>query len=892
MPNQVEIRITSSYDGTGVQQGTESLEKYERTVQRLKEQERQRTLIEPFRSRLRPQDIAVARGGTLSPEHIEALRKLGINPDMIAPLQQAAAGIPQTTQAPSPGSTPTPPPGRATSGAGGTAGTGGFEIPGLFNPRMLLGMGLFSAIRGMPIAEQEAALRYQVAAPGVRPRDQSVDEFGTAVSEAGRAMSFSRQETLAAAAAYNKLAGTVGRQLVPEMEQLTQVSRYHRMELSQGAEFFGSMRRLTRADDPNALRMIASTVRTTMESAGPHRRDELRDAVMALTERAARGRIEAMDPETMAALGVMMTRMHGSGLPGLEGKRGGDALSSFLGGIGLSGQDPTDVSRWAVASGQTGTLQGNPFAVIGRHREQLERIKRGDLGQEDDRQALWNAIQYGRRIGGPEEVGQREGVRRVLQETGVSGDQLKALMATAFKGTFQDFNAEIQQRMQQQKALGPEAEQAKAMHLANQEARRHITDALGQLGTYATEIRNVALEKVSGMAGGGRSGDMAALALSTLAQGGMYYAGYSTLSRMGLFGSRGRRGIFGRGGRMFGRGAMPRMRWGGSGAERFLRGGRSRSGASVRGIMARRFYRTRIAPYGRAASGVGAFGAFMGQGYLESMAREREGVEAARYQLGARVAGIGGWAMAGGAVAGPYGALAAGGAALAFGQGSGEWDIRRDAGKATMRNLAEKGQQQPWLWGYGKGTAEDIVGAGFGKTMLDLAGYGFGSRIADRLTYGDWRKRADISGKELQQSEDKLGRLRGDPAAFALMREMYGDKYQEALNAYQLRRGDKVSPAAAFQEARETMEREHGVTLTDEQSAKARGMLTQRAASGQSRAGDGRLDVNVNVNFNGAGDLATLAKGIGEPVAEMLERELPNIYQPLSSGYSTNGRLA
>jgi hypothetical protein len=100
------------------------------------------------------------------------------------------------------------------------------------------------------------------------------------------------------------------------------------------------------------------------------------------------------------------------------------------------------------------------------------------------------------------------------------------------------------------------------------------------------------------------------------------------------------------------------------------------------------------------------------------------------------------------------------------------------------------------------------------------------------------------------------------------MKELYGDRYGEALNAYQLRRDDKVSAASAFQTVREKME-ERGVTLSDAQRDRAARILSGSGEPAAARRAAQRRSMDINVNVNVTGN-KEIGQAVGDRVADAI----------------------
>ncbi len=693
----------------------------------------------------------------------------------------------------------------------------------------LVSMVAVSAIRGMPVAEQEAHLRYQVAAPGTRPGDGGVDAFGREVAEAGRAMHFSRLETLRAAEAYERFSGQVGHKLVPELEQLTQAARYHRMELGEAAQYFGRFRRLTAADDPNAMRQIATTVRAAMEGAGPSRRDELREAILSLAERSAHGVPEGLTPEAGTFQSALLTMLHRTGQPGFQGEAGASvAQRAFQ--LPFNAQDPQDVVRWAALTGQMGRLEGPPGAAMWKMGLQMERI-RGLQPTQDDLRHVFTAMQRTRELGGPDADAQRFLTWRLLMPQ-VSQREFMGLEKVGGFQSFDRFSAEMDRILKdaRTKQLGPDAAQQDSQHVANQESRRRINDALGQVGSLAVDVRNRIFGIVSGAVGGGPVGDLAALGVEGL----MGYGAFST-------GARAVRGLFGgpsatRGGGLLWRALGGAVRGGGS---RLFGGGTAvaeRAGlAGVAGAAGRGL--------GAGARGFGPALALtaveLGADYANQFTEPSGQTHAALEMTGA-YAGIGGYMAAGAAI----GSVIPG-VGTAIGAGAG-------AAYGAWRNTEKLAH---------------------GAIMLGSTG--------DRI-------------RAQEAKLGRMGQSKDAAALNMLREAYGGDGDFSDIQASYWKNREKRSEGVAFEYARGELSQKYGHDLSDEQLERGRGMFGGGAPPASAGGGRNRMQVDVNVNMSGDKSLTDVGREVGDRVAEVVKQNLPepeDIYDPRGYGWSAGGAL-
>lgn len=441
-------------------------------------------------------------------------------------------------------------------------------------------VGLFQALRGMPLAEEAAALRYRIGAPGTQggveqgligrvTGESSIDTLGKQISETGRAMHYSRVETLRAADAYSQAAGRLGKELVPEVEHLARAARFLRMDFSEAGQFFGGLRRMTREDDPAALQRIVTTVTNMVQAAGP-RGDEIKQFVTSLNARIAQGNAAGMSAENLQIHDALLRIISQSGLPGFQGERGLQKISGAF-QLGINPNDMNDVIRYRLLTGTEDQLSGNPFAVRGRVRLDLERFKRGQI-DEGMLDRYFAAFQKAGEFGGGDEVGQADAIQQILGIP-VSLDDIMNLRKSAMgPGGREALRDKLKEVSSQPQFVGPDAEQLKTTHMANQESIRKTTDAIEGLGAAATHARNA----LYGIGGGGQFGDYFALTMQGLAGVG----GLSMLGRsMGWRGNVGR--LRGLGGWVAGMGRSIVGRFGGGGTTTAFQRALAATGAEV-----------------------------------------------------------------------------------------------------------------------------------------------------------------------------------------------------------------------------------------------------------------------------------------------------------------------
>lgn len=395
------------------------------------------------------------------------------------------------------------------------------------------GLAFLEAMRGMPAAEDEAKLRYQVGAPRARS-GMGVDEFGKEVAEVGRAMQFTRQATLQAAEAYSQVAGRLGRQLTPELEEVARASRYYRMELTEGAQFFGQFRRQTREDDPQALHRIITTVRAAYEAQGS-RRDEILPTLKMLAERAAQGRPEGINIESIQVQDALLRLLGRTGLPGFQGAQGGQVIQGMF-NMGFNTGDMTDVTRYMLLTGQRELLRGNPFDVKARAGLQLEHFARGDVSKEE-LSLLFNAFRNAPTLTGARtDLGQAQSIKDLLRLQ-LSLDQIVKLReAGVIGGDMSKFERTWREMAGQRPGDGPEADQLHSDFMQDETTKRSLRDSMSTLGRGLLDARNSLMQSASNAAGGGTAGDFAALGVDMALTGTGAYAGYRTARSLMGFG--------------------------------------------------------------------------------------------------------------------------------------------------------------------------------------------------------------------------------------------------------------------------------------------------------------------------------------------------------------------
>jgi hypothetical protein len=708
------------------------------------------------------------------------------------------------------------------------------------------GLALLQAIAGMHPAEEAAKLRYRIGAPGSLPTGTPIDTFGRELSEVGRAMHFSRLETLQGAEAYQKLAGQLGHELIPEMKQLTEAARYHRMELTEAAQYFGQQRRFTNVEDRNAMHQIVTTLRATMETAGG-RRDLVPEFLSSLAERAVRGMPGGMTDDSRVLHGALAGMMDRTGMPGLQGAQGADVLSrSFQ--LGFNPGDMNDVIRFRLLQGKPEKLEGNVFNVQGEARSQLERFRTMQMN-EGDVKDYFSIVQRAQALPGGQlnQYGKREALRQIGGMTGITEHEMAALQKAYLDGGPQAvIGAQAELRKRREAAgSGPTGDQADAEFLSDQERHRMMGDASHDLGDKAKQGANWFTRMTSGLVGGGHPGDLATLALAT---------------GFGVFGlRRGLRGLA----NMVGIGGGYR-RW------NLARGAAKWAGSLLGGSEAA----------AAEAAGAGAAGGATAAG------------EAAAAAGGA--AGTAGRGLLRGGLRGFGPALALG----AVEAGADYANQFTDPSGQTHAALEMTGAYAG-IGGYmAAGAAIGSVIPGVGTAIGAGAGAAYGAwRNTGKLAHGAIM--LGSTGDAIRAQEAKLGRMgqSKDAAALNMLREAYGGNgdFTDIQASYWKNR-EKRSEGVAFEYARGELSQKYGHDLSGEQLEQARGFFGARSGATPDSVGSAhRMQVDVNVNMSGNPSQREIGEQIGDRVAAAVKDNLPepeDIYEPKSYSRSPGGAPA